>query len=79
MSKVGESVDLGYHKVKIKIKPGSDVEYVSAVRAAYPDICLIAKTLFYSEFSPPMEPSFHPGSCWILIMHMNYRVMVTTY
>lgn len=32
----------GYQKVKIKIKPGKDVEYVRAVREAFPDAPLMA-------------------------------------
>ena len=32
----------GYRKIKIKIKPGADVEYVAAVRAALPDAHLMA-------------------------------------
>ena len=33
-AKAEESVALGYRKVKLKIKPGADVDYVAAVRAA---------------------------------------------
>ena len=32
----------GYRKIKIKIKPGADVDYVAAVRAALPDAHLMA-------------------------------------
>ena len=32
----------GYRKIKLKIKPGADVEYVAAVRAALPDAHLMA-------------------------------------
>ncbi len=33
-------LDKGYQRIKIKIKPGYDVEPVSAVRRAYPDVML---------------------------------------
>jgi O-succinylbenzoate synthase len=32
----------GYRKIKIKIKPGADIDYVAAVRAALPDAHLMA-------------------------------------
>lgn len=32
----------GYHKIKLKIKPGADIEYVAAVRAALPHAHLMA-------------------------------------
>jgi o-succinylbenzoate synthase len=32
----------GYHKIKLKIQPGADIEYVAAVRAALPDAHLMA-------------------------------------
>src|SRR5687767_3835179 len=32
----------GYRKIKIKISPGADIEYVAAVRAALPDAHLMA-------------------------------------
>lgn len=33
---------LGYHKIKLKIKPGADIDYVEAVRRALPDAHLMA-------------------------------------
>ncbi len=43
VEKARAALDRGYRKVKIKIKPGSDIEYVSAVRAALgPDAPLMA-------------------------------------
>ncbi|MFQ5652260.1 MAG: o-succinylbenzoate synthase [bacterium] len=35
VQKVGESLALGYRKVKMKIKPGKDLDYVAAVREAF--------------------------------------------
>jgi O-succinylbenzoate synthase len=32
----------GYHKIKLKIQPGADIDYVAAVRAALPDAHLMA-------------------------------------
>jgi O-succinylbenzoate synthase len=37
---IKEELANGYQRIKLKIKPGKDLEYVSAVRQAYPDICL---------------------------------------
>jgi O-succinylbenzoate synthase len=43
VGKAREALDRGYRKVKIKIKPGADVEYVRAVRKALgPDAPLMA-------------------------------------
>lgn len=38
---VGEAVSAGYHRVKMKVKRGCDVERVRAVRDAFPDIPLM--------------------------------------
>ncbi|MBV9302655.1 MAG: o-succinylbenzoate synthase [Acidobacteriaceae bacterium] len=40
VQKVEEELAGGYRRIKLKIKPGKDVEYVSAVRSAFPDILL---------------------------------------
>ena len=42
VDKVRAALAEGYRKVKIKIKPGKDVEYVRAARAAFPDAPLMA-------------------------------------
>lgn len=41
VEKVGEFLAAGYRKIKLKIKPGRDVEMVGAVREAYPDAPLM--------------------------------------
>ena len=38
--KVAVEVDAGYQRIKLKIKPGKDLEYVRAIRKAFPDILL---------------------------------------
>ena len=38
--KVEEELHSGYQRIKLKIKPGKDIEYVAAVRKAFPDIQL---------------------------------------
>lgn len=40
LAKVELELSSGYQRIKIKIKPGSDIELVKAVRAKYPDILL---------------------------------------
>ena len=40
--KVKRSINEGYRKIKIKIKPGYDVQYLTAVRAECPDACIMA-------------------------------------
>ncbi|MFC0529756.1 o-succinylbenzoate synthase [Phytohabitans kaempferiae] len=40
VERVGGYLDEGYHRVKLKIRPGWDVEPVRAVRGAYPDLLL---------------------------------------
>lgn len=38
---VAEQLALGRRRIKIKVTPGKDLEYLEAVREAYPDICLM--------------------------------------
>jgi o-succinylbenzoate synthase len=40
VKKVEEELGGGYQRIKLKIKPGKDVEFVSAVRKSFPDILL---------------------------------------
>lgn len=40
--RVGRALADGYRKAKLKIQPGSDVEFVRAVRSAFPDAPLMA-------------------------------------
>ncbi|HEY2866249.1 MAG TPA: o-succinylbenzoate synthase [Pyrinomonadaceae bacterium] len=40
LEKVTREIDAGYQRIKLKIKPGQDVELVKAVRKKYPDILL---------------------------------------
>ncbi|NPA26544.1 MAG: o-succinylbenzoate synthase [Chloroflexi bacterium] len=40
VERVGYYLNQGYRRIKLKIKPGYDVEFVRAVREAYPDIPL---------------------------------------
>lgn len=42
LAQVESYVAKGYRRVKLKIKPGDDVERLSAVRAAHPDLMLMA-------------------------------------
>jgi O-succinylbenzoate synthase len=42
LRKVEESLKLGYNKVKIKIKPGKDIDYLRAVREKFPDTPIMA-------------------------------------
>jgi o-succinylbenzoate synthase len=39
---VSDYLDKGYRRIKVKIKPGKDVEQVSALRERFPDIMLMA-------------------------------------
>jgi len=40
LEKVTREVEDGYQRIKLKIKPGQDIELVKTVRRAYPDILL---------------------------------------
>ena len=42
VEQVGAKLEQGYPKIKMKIKPGIDVERVAAVRKAFPEITLMA-------------------------------------
>jgi O-succinylbenzoate synthase len=42
IAKIAAEVDSGYRRIKIKIKPGWDVEVIKEVRAAFPEILLMA-------------------------------------
>ncbi len=39
---VARELEAGYRRIKVKIKPGADVEYVRAVRRRFPDVPLMA-------------------------------------
>jgi O-succinylbenzoate synthase len=41
VEKAGVAVRAGYHRVKMKVKKGKDIEYVRAVRSAFPDLPLM--------------------------------------
>ncbi|MBM7646796.1 O-succinylbenzoate synthase [Scopulibacillus daqui] len=41
IKKIGECLDQGYKRIKIKIKPGKDIDVVKAVRCQYPDVPLM--------------------------------------
>ena len=40
LEKVAQELESGYQRIKIKIKPGQDIELVKAVRGKFPDITL---------------------------------------
>lgn len=40
LDKVGRELESGYQRIKIKIKPGKDVQLVEALRAKFPDVTL---------------------------------------
>ncbi len=40
VSKVREELESGYQRIKLKIKPGKDIEFVAAVRKQFPEILL---------------------------------------
>jgi O-succinylbenzoate synthase len=42
VDKVGQFLNEGFKKIKVKIKPGSDVQYIKAVREKFPDVPLMA-------------------------------------
>lgn len=41
LERIGEKVEEGYKRIKVKIKPGRDVEMVRKIREVYPDIPLM--------------------------------------
>lgn len=38
---IGRELAKGYRRIKIKVKPGQDVQYLEAARTAYPDVALM--------------------------------------
>ena len=42
VKRVGRALADGYRKIKVKIEPGHDIEFLRAVRSAYPDAPLMA-------------------------------------
>jgi O-succinylbenzoate synthase len=42
LEKIGREVEAGYHRIKIKIKPGWDLKILESVRKRFPDILLMA-------------------------------------
>jgi O-succinylbenzoate synthase len=41
VEKAAVAVEAGYHRIKMKVKKGKDIEYVGAVRKAFPDLALM--------------------------------------
>ncbi len=41
VEKAAEAIAAGYHRIKMKVKKGKDIEYVRAVRKAFPDLALM--------------------------------------
>ncbi len=41
LERIGEKVEEGYKRIKVKIKPGRDVEMIRRIREVYPDIPLM--------------------------------------
>lgn len=41
LERIGEKVEEGYKRIKVKIKPGRDVEMIRKIREVYPDIPLM--------------------------------------
>lgn len=54
---IGDYVDQGYRRIKLKIKPGHDVELARAARAAFPDlpIMLDANSAYRLEDAPTFQ------------------------
>lgn len=40
--KIGIALESGYKRIKVKIKPGEDIELIRAIRTRYPDVPLMA-------------------------------------
>jgi len=42
IGKIGAEIEAGYQRIKMKIKPGWDVDVIRAVRREFPDVPLMA-------------------------------------
>ena len=42
LSKIDQAVSQGYQRVKVKIAPGKDYDYLAPIRQKYPNLCLMA-------------------------------------
>ena len=42
LAKVDQAVSQGYQRVKVKIAPGKDYDYLAPIRQKYPNLCLMA-------------------------------------
>ena len=56
LDKVSREVESGYQRIKIKIKPGNDIQLVEAIRKQFPDITLSvdANSAYELETDTPM-------------------------
>ena len=56
LDKVSREVESGYQRIKIKIKPGNDIQLVEAIRKQFPDITLSvdANSAYKLETDAPM-------------------------
>lgn len=51
---IDRSLEAGYRRVKVKIKPGMDIDLIRSIRAGYPDLALMADA--NSAYTPADAP-----------------------
>jgi O-succinylbenzoate synthase len=83
---VGAAVAAGYERIKLKIKPGWDKELLSAVRAAFPQVIILAdangaysgqdidKLVSLDQFGPLIIEQPFPAAAWIESAALQSRI-----
>jgi O-succinylbenzoate synthase len=66
VERVGSELEAGYRRIKIKIKPGKDLDLLAGVRARFPDIPLMADA--NSAYSLDDAPLFEAMDAYGLMM-----------
>jgi O-succinylbenzoate synthase len=68
LEKVACELESGYQRIKLKIKPGQDIEFVKAVRSQFPDILLSVDANSAYELEPDIEIFEQLDECNLLMI-----------
>jgi O-succinylbenzoate synthase len=83
---IGDAVEAGYERIKLKIKPGWDKELLAAVRKAFPKVIILAdanggytekdmeKLVTFDQFEPIIIEQPFPSGAWLPLAKLRARL-----
>ena len=83
---IGDAVEAGYERIKLKIKPGWDKELLAEVRKAFPKVIILAdanggyaendmeKLVTLDKFEPIIIEQPFPAGAWLPLAKLRARV-----